>query len=332
MALLACLLVSCCEDDIEPMPTPPVEPEQPEQPIAPPTTDDLIKIKINDEIMAIIGSNTWNAIAYGNGKYVAVGTDGYITMSTDGANWTTPKQVIIPRGNYWNAITYGNGKFVTCGYSTYMGNGYISTSINGITWTEPQQLARQIWNGITYSNGKFVVVGSGGRISTSVNGTSWTTPNWFDSGHNMIAVTYGNGKFVVVGNSGVIGTSVDGISWTKSDSVSGIDVTYDIAYGNGKFVAVGYTGSYGYITTSNDGKTWTTPIKYPNNPLSSWPIKWTSVIYSNNIFAAIGYAAYNTGSFIMTSYDGITWTDPVQIKDELGNGITANVLSIVPIL
>ena len=43
--------------------------------------------------MAVVGTNGWNAIAYGNGKYVAVGANGYVTTSTDGVNWTTPKQI-----------------------------------------------------------------------------------------------------------------------------------------------------------------------------------------------------------------------------------------------
>ena len=53
--------------------------------------------------MAVVGTNSWNAIAYGNGKYVAVGSSGYVTTSTDGINWTTPKQ--IAGSSYtWNGI------------------------------------------------------------------------------------------------------------------------------------------------------------------------------------------------------------------------------------
>lgn len=54
--------------------------------------------------MAVVGTNGWNAIAYGNGKYVAVGANGYVTTSTDGVNWTTPKQIagssLIMEWNY----------------------------------------------------------------------------------------------------------------------------------------------------------------------------------------------------------------------------------------
>lgn len=82
-------------------------------------TEDLLTININDEIMAVVGTNSWNAIAYGNGKYVAVGSSGYVTTSTDGINWTTPKQ--IAGSSYtWNGIIYANGKFVACGQYSYI--------------------------------------------------------------------------------------------------------------------------------------------------------------------------------------------------------------------
>ena len=109
----------------------PVEPpiEKPEEPTTPPLTEDLLTININDEIMAVVGTNSWNAIAYGNGKYVAVGSSGYVTTSTDGINWTTPKQ--IAGSSYtWNGIIYANGKFVACGQYSY-----IAVSTDGTNWT-----------------------------------------------------------------------------------------------------------------------------------------------------------------------------------------------------
>lgn len=79
--------------------------------------------------MAVVGTNGWNAIAYGNGKYVAVGANGYVTTSTDGVNWTTPKQ--IAGSSYtWNGIIYANGKFVVCGQYSY-----IAVSTDGTNWT-----------------------------------------------------------------------------------------------------------------------------------------------------------------------------------------------------
>ena len=105
--------------------------------------------------MAVVGTNSWNAIAYGNGKYVAVGSSGYVTTSTDGINWTTPKQ--IAGSSYtWNGIIYANGKFVACGQYSY-----IAVSTNGTNWTtyKVDSSATYNWADIAYGNSKFVVVG-----------------------------------------------------------------------------------------------------------------------------------------------------------------------------
>lgn len=65
MALCMGLFSSCDKEDIvfeEPI-VPPIE--EPEKPSVMPSTDDLIRVKIYDDIMAIIGSNNWRSIAYG---------------------------------------------------------------------------------------------------------------------------------------------------------------------------------------------------------------------------------------------------------------------------
>jgi len=41
----------------------------------------------------VVGSEQWNAVTYGNGKYIAVGDGGLVTTSTDGATWTEPEEI-----------------------------------------------------------------------------------------------------------------------------------------------------------------------------------------------------------------------------------------------
>ena len=99
MVLCIGLLSSCDKDDIgfeEPI-VPPIE--EPEKPSVIPSTDDLIRVKIDDDIMAIVGSSDWKSVTYGNGKYVVVGTGGHTSTSVDGINWTTPKQIANENGN-----------------------------------------------------------------------------------------------------------------------------------------------------------------------------------------------------------------------------------------
>jgi len=106
-----------------------------------------------------------NAIAYGNGKFVAVGENGKMATSTDGTTWTTVTDSTFGTSGYdsiINAIAYGNGKFVAVGYS-----GKMAYSTDGITWTAEKytSFGTNIINAIAYGNGKFVAVGSSGKIA-----------------------------------------------------------------------------------------------------------------------------------------------------------------------
>ena len=139
----------------------PIGPSKPptEDPVISPSIDDLLKIKINEEDM-IIGTNSWNAIAYGNGKYVAVGSSGYVTTSTNGTSWTTPVRIGTED---WYSVTYGNGKFVAVGRKNAM------MSTNGTSWTTYNNVSTSYLISVTFGNGKFVMVGSSSYIGTSTN-------------------------------------------------------------------------------------------------------------------------------------------------------------------
>jgi len=146
-----------------------------------------------------------NAIAYGNGKFVAVGR-GKIAYFTDGTGWISVSGGIFTNSlfgpNYYsniNAIAYGNGKFVACAAS-----GRMATSTDGATWTAID--TGTIFEGyysIAYGNNKFVVFGAGGEMAVSTDGVIWTAVTDSKFGTDTIrAIAYGNGKFVAVGNSG----------------------------------------------------------------------------------------------------------------------------------
>lgn len=73
-----------------------------------------------------VGSNDWNSVCYGNGKFVAVENDGGVAYSTDGINWTAKKV----GSNWWYGVCYGNEKFVVVGT-----DGDVAYSTDGISWT-----------------------------------------------------------------------------------------------------------------------------------------------------------------------------------------------------
>lgn len=300
MVLCIGLLSSCDKDNIgfeEPI-VPPIE--EPEKPSVIPSTNDLIKVKIDDDIMAIVGNNSWRSVTKGEGKYVSVGENGYITYSTDGENWSTPKQVGT---NNWNHVAYGNGKYMVVG-----DGGYISSSTDGVNWATPTTpllnnypvTSTLIY--VIYADGKFVVEREGASVVfISSDGSTWD-----DSGYVFTirdeqcrGIAYGDGKFVAFGaqnSSGAkVSTSTDGIKWNQNAAQLYAAPINDVAYGNGKFVAVGGN----YAVTSTDGVKWKREVlvdreEYPH---------LNCITFHDGYFITCG----NIGG-IYISNDGIEWT------------------------
>lgn len=115
----------------------------------------------------------WDAIAYGNGRFVTLGTSGYVGVSTnDGSTWSTAQ----PFGyEMWWGITYGDGKFVA-GIGSGSTAGKLTTSSDGITWTEPIRIGTAQWNHVAYGNGLFVANNYWSDFITSTDGFTWTEP------------------------------------------------------------------------------------------------------------------------------------------------------------
>lgn len=312
MVLCTGLLVGCDKDNDEYKPIkPPIE--RPDTPVI--STDDIIKTRIGD-INMIVGTKDWNAVVYGNGRYVAVGQSGYIAYSSDGVKWTT-KQL---GENFWNNVIYASGKFVAVG--GYSDGGYVATSTDGVTWTTRKNITDAHIFGICYSGNLFVIVchwgvsKDRGYILTSSDGVTWASKTTVGYSYGWNAVTYSNGKFVAVGD-GEYGTSDNcGIAMSSNGSnwsiVNNFKKTWNaVTYGKGKFVAVGK-----YITTSSDGITWTTPKQIGTKT-------WNHIIISNGKFMAVGI-----GGYITTSIDGENWTTPEQLKDESGKVVTATLKGV----
>jgi len=280
-------------------------------------------IKVAD---STFGDSTIAAIAFGNGKFVAVGRKGKMAYSSDGISW-----IAIPAGTGAGTSTFGTDSIDTIAYGNGMfvaGGGKIAYSSDGVSWTAiPQGTGAgqsgftDSINGITYAGGKFIAGGDMGTIGYSSDGISWTvtdktnTQKIFGTTTNdsVDAIAYGGSRYVAVGNKsgygGRMAYSSDGVSWTevvderfgKSSGIGNNGGFSDIAYGNGKFV----TGDgYGNIGYSSDGISWTIidgdNIKTPGYPGVLTGVH--SIAYVNNKFVA--GCSYGQ---IMTSADGITW-------------------------
>jgi len=173
-----------------------------------------------------------------------------------------------------------------------------TSSLTPSAWMTVRSGASNELSNIVWTGDKLVVVeetySSSTFIHTSADGLSWSdypTSGFGFSGARDIV--YGNNRFVAI--DGIPYTSPDGIAW---------EYVFDPNFGDADalawspalslYVAVGSTG---YITTSTDGRTWSTVDPAPT------AVDLYGVAWLNGRFYALG-----NGGTILTSTDGRTWT------------------------
>jgi hypothetical protein len=155
------------------------------------------------------GNGYINAVAFGNGKFVAGGGGGYTAYSSNnGATWTSEDETETIFGGWINDIAFGAGKFVAVGE----GGGIAAWSTNGENWTK--------------------VVGPETNQSF---------------GENLFGIAYGSKYFVAISTTNKVFYSTDGLTWTESATVpSDITALNGVGYGSGKFIIVGSNGKAAY--------------------------------------------------------------------------------------
>jgi hypothetical protein len=201
----------------------------------------------------------------------------------------------------------------------------VQTSPDGITWTARTipAAAVQPWSAVCWSpeRGLFVAVAANGatnNIMTSPDGITWTqrtSPVAYPLNDVTWAPTLG--LFVAVANTGGTGvnlgrviTSPDGITWTaRTLGTTAVGSQYNaqaVAWSPelGRLVA-----AFGNDATSTaqfwysaDGITWT------NSPVVPTIRAWRRIVWSPERALFVAVAA-DAGGYVMTSPDGITWTD-----------------------
>jgi hypothetical protein len=273
--------------------------------------------------------NSLTAIAFGNGRFVAVGGGGVVLNSTDGTNWAVTHLTHF----LLNGVSFGNGVFVIASSS-----GTIYSSADGLSWTvRAPPISTDSWDySVSFVNGRFVV--NGKEIRSSVDGVAWTdhgpspeigAPVAYGAGRYLIpgygytttstnlndwkgqsfgssellSAAYGNGVFVI-NNWWELYTSPNGTGVSNRYSVP---YAVSIAFLNGRFFSVGST-----IETSVDGASWTR--------VAEGFYSLQSIAHGNGVYVAVGL-----DGVVATSPDGQTWTRPIRGLADLrgiahGNG------------
>lgn len=161
-----------------------------------------------DKRKLLENSDSIFALAYGDGKFVAMGNNNIYTSPDGVQDWV--KYEVFP-GTYWKAssIAFNGSKFVAAG--TIIGQNYyksaILTSENGNDWAldelELPEVHSEGLNGITWGGNYFVAVGENEQILSSLDGETWTVRR-SNKPDRLYAVAYGKDSFVAIGQSTIL--------------------------------------------------------------------------------------------------------------------------------
>lgn len=248
---------------------------------------------------------TGQAIAYGNGVFVAVGNSGRLSTSTDGLTWTTRNANMGT--TKINCIAYGDGAFIAGGQRFDSTTARLGISTDGITWTTrgitfpsagPDALAATFGNGLFLVCGFRTDTGAGNWLARSADkGVTWTSrlDGWgLTSSSSVFTIAFGNNNFVAAGQGGMMASSADGYNWTTRTSGFGATNINSVGFGNGLFVA---GGSNGTLTTSPDGITWTARTS------NLGTARIDKIGYANGYY----FALTNGAAQMTVSTNGTTW-------------------------
>jgi photosystem II stability/assembly factor-like uncharacterized protein len=240
-------------------------------------------------------SQNINAIAYGNGRWIAVGNYGKMATSTDvtvATSWTEITGTPFGTTNV-NTILYAEGLWIAGGM-----NGLLKKSTDGTTWTNMTNdpFGYNAIRSIAYGNGRWVAVGANGSMYTSTDGSFWTsvdvtslftyTLGGTSTVQTIETVAYANNLWIAAGGGGLMATSTNGTTWTSvTGSPFRTSSITSVTYGNNKWVAAVGSG-YGTATSiaiSIDGKNW---VLTPNTIFDTDQINGIAV--GNNRWVAVG--------------------------------------------
>lgn len=262
---------------------------------------------------------TANAVAWSGSSWLAGGGT-QVARSSDGINWSN--QTISTISNV-RGITYSSSNWIITGAPLTNSLAY---SADGIDWTgvtrstiftQGYALANreQLPRGIQPPAAQFVpIIACGTDLQRTTDGITWTTlSNPFVS--NIYCLAW-NGTWVA-GGSAAVAYSANGISWTRV-TLSNMISVLSVAWGLGTWIAVG-TGTGGYTSAkSTNGVNWT-EISYTAG--NFFATQANGIAWAENVWVAVGQT---TGSGILYSLDGVTWSPPLNIVFNTGRCVANN--------
>ena len=262
-------------------------------------------------------ANDFEAVAFGNGTFVAVGAKGLIVTSQDGLKWTKRSAGI---NRTFNDVTFSSSRFIAVCKAPDSGVGakiWVSDD-NGASWKYRDTDAGDE----TVSVGMHAVAGDGNGNLVAVGGMGWVTRS-HDNGQtwqvlttrftttSLYGVAWGKGVWIATGPGGVF-RSPDASAWTTATETF---PAYKAGFGNNRFVvtADAYGGGF---KSSSDGNKWTQCVKASAFLGENWPGYSNGVAFGDGIFVVSG----GNGD-LWTSETGLVWkrwTSPLTGTELMG--------------
>lgn len=280
------------------------------------------------------------AVAYGQGRYVAVGNSGFIATTTNLAGpWTEVyyKRTftgVYPETFLDNRFSKNKSNLVTVVYNPTLNifvaggeNRTYLTSTDGLKWINRTgessrfpHVGDQIFNISNGDNGKLALVGNRSQFQTSTDGIRWggngaTSNGWGTVGwQQAFGLTYdSNTKLYCVASGGLWSTSTDlwhwepsasrNPGWVRLQSWQGPDHIQDMVFGNttaGGNVTISVGPVYGQMLWSRLGGRLWNTTTFDDRVAPFRAIR--GMKFANNRFVA----ACDAGRLIQ-SLDGIHW-------------------------
>ncbi|HRY53359.1 MAG TPA: hypothetical protein P5142_01965 [Spirochaetia bacterium] len=222
----------------------------------------LYKALGEDWSSVAVGSARLNAVAYGNGTFVAGANDGAIYYSSDGGeSWNAAASgVSVPIAD----IAYGEGRFVAVSYSLAAASSLLH-SIDGTgSWGAYAVAGTPQFCSVDYANGSFFAGASGPELYSSADGISWLGPTSLTgiATNNPVGVAYGNGRYLLLDEGGFLGKSADGATWSAAEILDpSMPACEGLVFDGSSFVFITQAGT---LFSTTDGELWSFEQELPD--------------------------------------------------------------------
>ena len=261
-------------------------------------------------------NTTWQAIAYGGGRYCVVSQNGAVATSTDGITWVSSATITA---RTWHAMAWNGTVFCVIDRSTTNS----ATSPDGVTWTQTGVLPAGQFYGLASNGASFVATESSGGtqiVAISSNGLAWTSyATALPSAAQWSFLVWDGTIFCASdgASSTKAATSTDGITWTARARAISLQSS-GIAASSACIIITHPTGA---VDKSTDhGVTWTSQA-IPITPITgAVPAAYSGVAF---------FIVDSLTSAGALSLDGTTWTATTLSNSGASSFAASNGVGIV---